>query len=89
MAGEVTFVGFDASDALVEGLRQGDIDGLVVQNPFRMGYLGVQTLVQHLRGEEVPRRIDTGVTFITRDNLEEPEIQQLIHPEIDKWLSQG
>lgn len=89
LAGEVTFVGFDASDALVEGLRQGDIDGLVVQNPFRMGYLGVQTLVQHLRGEEVPPRIDTGVTFITRDNLEQPEIRQRIHPDIDKWLSQG
>ncbi|HKJ67385.1 MAG TPA: substrate-binding domain-containing protein [bacterium] len=89
LTGEVTFVGFDASDALVEGLRRNDIDGLVVQNPFRMGYLGVQTLVRHLRGDEVPRRIDTGVTFITRDNLEQPEIQQLIKPDIEKWLSQG
>ena len=51
LAGKVVFVGFDSSPKLVQGLRDGDIQGLVLQNPVQMGYLGVKTIVAHLRGE--------------------------------------
>ena len=50
-AGKVKFVGFDASANLVKGLRDGALDGLVVQDPVHMGYLGVKTMVAHLKGE--------------------------------------
>src|SRR5438477_22987 len=60
-AGKVKFVGFDASPNLVKGLRDGNIDGLVVQDPVRMGYLAVKTMVTHLKGEKVEKWIDTGV----------------------------
>lgn len=86
-AGKVSFVGFDTGEALIQGLRQGEINGLVVQNPFKMGYLGVKTLVQHMRGQEVEKRIDTGVTYITNQNIDQPDIQQLINPDIEKWLN--
>ncbi|MGQ9559820.1 MAG: ABC transporter substrate-binding protein [Candidatus Oleimicrobiaceae bacterium] len=86
LAGKVRFVGFDASPPLIEALRRGEIDGLVVQNPFRMGYLGVMTLYQHLRGQQVPKVIDTGVTLVNRNNVEEAHIQELINPELEKWL---
>ncbi len=86
LAGKVRFIGFDASPPLVEALRQGEIDGLVVQNPFRMGYLGVNVLYQHLHGQPVPRVIDTGVTLVTRDNIDEPHIQELINPDLSTWL---
>jgi ribose transport system substrate-binding protein len=82
-AGKVHYVGFDASDRLVEALEKGHIEGLVVQNPFRMGYEGVVTMVKHLRGEEVPKRIDTGVTLVTPGNLADPEIQKLVHPPLE------
>ena len=85
-AGAVQFVGFDASDALVNAMRNGHIHGLVVQNPMRMGHLGVVTMVRHLRGEEVDRRIDTGVTVITPENLDEPESQELVDPPIEEYL---
>ena len=49
-AGKVKFIGFDASDTLVKGLSDGHIDGLVVQDPVKMGYLGVKTMVEHLKG---------------------------------------
>src|SRR6185503_5074943 len=49
-AGKVRFVGFDASDTLVKGLRAGQIDALVLQDPVRMGYLGVKTIVAHIQG---------------------------------------
>ncbi len=87
VAGKVHFIGFDSSRKLVESLTNGEIDGLVVQNPFRMGYLGVITIVAHLQGKDVEKRIDTGVTLVTRDNLNDPEIQQLVLPDLSKWLN--
>lgn len=87
LAGKVRFIGFDASPPLIEALRQGEIDGLVVQNPFRMGYLGVTVLCQHLRGQPVPKVIDTGVTLVTRANIDEPRIQELINPDLSRWLN--
>lgn len=80
VVGKVTFVGFDASPDLVEELKAGAIDSLVIQNPFRMGYEGVKTLVDKINGKEPPRRIDTGVKLLTRENLETPEVQRLINP---------
>jgi len=82
-AGKVHYVGFDASDRLVEALEKGHIQGLVVQNPFRMGHDGVVTMVKHLRGEPVEKRLDTGVTLVTPENLKQPEIQTLVHPPLE------
>jgi ribose transport system substrate-binding protein len=53
---------------------------------MNIGYLGVTTLVRHIRGEQVPGRIDTGSTLITRENLDQPEIRELLSPDISKWL---
>jgi ribose transport system substrate-binding protein len=85
-AGRVKFVGFDASSNLVRGLRDGHIDGLVVQDPVRMGYLGVKTLVAHLRGEQVEKRIDTGAKLVTRDAMDRPEMKDLLNPDLSQWL---
>lgn len=71
-------VGFDSGQLLIEGLQAGLIDSLVVQNPYKMGYQGVKTLIDHLDGKVVPRRIDTGVTLITKENLHTPEIKELL-----------
>ncbi len=81
-AGKLKFVGFDSSDALVNAMKEGHIHGLVLQNPVRMGELGVRTLVKYLRGEDVERRVDTGVTVATPENMNEPEIKTLLFPEI-------
>jgi len=78
LAGKVRFVGFDASPPLVKALTAGEIDALVVQNPRKMGYTAVKTLVQHLDGEAVETVIDTGVVVVTRDNMNDPEIKPLI-----------
>ncbi len=86
LAGTVRFIGFDSSEKLVQALSAGEIDALVLQDPFKMGYLGVKTLVDHLNGKEVPRRVDTGVTLVTRQNAQQPEIQQLLKPDLDQWL---
>jgi ribose transport system substrate-binding protein len=79
-AGKVTLIGFDASDTLVKGLESGHIQGLVLQDPVKMGYLGVQTMVSHLRGQPVERRIDTGVRLVTQAEMNEPAARELLHP---------
>lgn len=76
--GKIKMVGFDAGALCIEALRKGDIDSLVVQNPYKMGYEGVKTLVEKLQGKEVPKRIDTGVKLITKENIDTPEIQALL-----------
>lgn len=85
--GRVKMVGFDAGSQSVDDLKKGDVQGLVVQNPVRMSYLAVLTLMKHLRGETVEKRIDTGVTVVTPENLNEPEIQELIYPPLAKYLN--
>jgi ribose transport system substrate-binding protein len=87
LAGKVRFIGFDAADTIVKGLSAGDIDALVLQDPVNMGYLGVKTIVTHIRGGSVERRIDTGVRLVTRDHMNDPETKELIHPDLARWLS--
>ena len=81
-AGEVRFVGFDASEKLVEGLRAGELDALVLQNPVAIGEISVRVLVDHLDGKGVEARIDTGVDLATRENIDTPDIQALIAPDL-------
>jgi ribose transport system substrate-binding protein len=85
-ANKVKFVGFDASPNLVKGLRDGALDGLIVQDPVQMGYLGVKTMVAHIKGEKVERTIDTGVHLATHDNMDQPEMKSLLSPDLSQWL---
>jgi ribose transport system substrate-binding protein len=76
--GKVKFVGFDSSGKLLEGLNDGDINALVLQNPKMMGYLSVQQCVNFLRGQPVTPHIDSGAGLLTRDNINTPEMQKLL-----------
>lgn len=85
-AGTVKFVGFDSSDKLIEALRTGQLHGLVVQDPIRMGYTGVKTLAAYLRGEPVPTHVDTGSEVATPETMNEPRIRELLSPPLAKYL---
>jgi ribose transport system substrate-binding protein len=85
-AGKITFIGFDTSETFTEAMRNKQLQGFVVQNPFNMGYLGVRTMVEHLQGKPVEKRIDTGVILVTPDNINSPEMQTLLHPPLDEYL---
>ena len=88
LAGKTRLVGFDASDKLVQAVRSGEIDGLVVQRPFEMGYVAVKTMVAHIHGQSVEKRIDTGSVLVTKANLDAPEIQSLVKPDLKTWLGE-
>lgn len=83
-AGKIRFVGFDSSEKMIAALKAGELDGFVVQNPFQIGYLGVKTLLRHIQGEQAPRRIDTGSVLVTAQNLNAPDIQELLPPDLSK-----
>lgn len=84
--GKVKLVGFDAGSKSIQDMKSGDLQALVVQNPVAMGYLGVVTLMKHLQGEAVEKRIDTGVVLVTPENMEQPEIKELLYPPLEKYL---
>lgn len=86
LAGSVTFIGFDSSEKLVEALQNDQIHGLILQNPFNMGYLGVKTMMAHINGDPYEKRIDTGVTLVTKDNMNDPEIKNILTPDLKQWL---
>jgi ribose transport system substrate-binding protein len=81
LAGKVKFVGFDSSPKLVQGLRDGHLHGLILQDPVKMGYIGVVQVVRHLRGQPVEAQVDTGVYLVTRENMDEPRIKALLEPD--------
>jgi len=78
LAGKRTFVGFDASPVLLSALQRGDIQALVAQNPTRMGYLGVVTAVKAVRGEPVETSIDTGCVLVTRSNINDAAVREVL-----------
>jgi ribose transport system substrate-binding protein len=85
LANKIKIVGFDSSPSLTADVKDGIIDSLVVQNPFAMGFEGVRTICEKLDGRTPPRRLDTGVTLVTKENLSTPKIQQLLNPELKNY----
>jgi ribose transport system substrate-binding protein len=78
LAGKVKFVGFDTSPSLINALKTGQIQALVAQDPRKMGYIAVKTMVEHLNGKTVPTYIDTGCALVTKANLDTPAIQKML-----------
>lgn len=81
LAGKVKLIGFDPSKELIQAMRDGKLHGIVLQDPVKMGYLAVKTLVEHLEGKQVEKRISTGEYVATPENMDEPEMQKLLHPQ--------
>jgi ribose transport system substrate-binding protein len=80
LVGKLRLVGFDASPTLQEDLADGVIDALVVQDPYQIGYVGVQTIVQHLNGETPEKQIPMPARVVRAADLADPEIQKLLNP---------
>lgn len=79
-AGKIIIIGWDAAPDEIKGVQQGVISALVVQNPFKMGYDGVNAAVQMIRNKQQVQSEDTGVTFLSKDNLNDQKVQAVLHP---------
>ncbi|HKB39388.1 MAG TPA: substrate-binding domain-containing protein, partial [Gemmataceae bacterium] len=83
MLGKVHVMGFDSSGPLLQALREGSVDGLVIQDPYRMGYLGVWMVVQDLEGYDIREDgtdLSTGEFVMTKKNMDDPEMREKFHP---------
>jgi ribose transport system substrate-binding protein len=83
-AGKIVIIGWDAAPDEVKGVQNGEISALVVQNPFRMGYDAVNGIVKKIRQGTAPTNEDTGVTFVTKSNINDPKVQSLLKPSCSK-----
>jgi ribose transport system substrate-binding protein len=86
MDGKIKFVGFDFSDSIEKDLKSGAIDALVVQDPFKIGYEAVKTVLAKLNGQTPEKRIDSPATVVTVEDLSRPEIDALLHTDLSKYL---
>ena len=77
-AQKVKFVGFDTSDPLLKALEAGKIQGLVAQNPQKMGYEAVKAMVAHLDGKPVQPFVDTGAVVVTKENVGSDEVKKVL-----------
>lgn len=77
---KVKFVGFDPNSNMVTALGENKMQGIVLQDPVQMGYMAVKTLVEHLEGKKVEKRISTGEYVATPANMKEEKMKMLLAP---------
>ena len=85
-AKKAKLVGFDASPTLLDDLRSGLIDSLIVQDPFKMGYEAVMTAISKLDGQPVAKVIDLEPRLIDLQNIDQADVQAQLHPDLKKYL---
>jgi ribose transport system substrate-binding protein len=81
LSGKVKFVGFDPSRQLTQAMRDGKMDGIVLQDPVRIGHDAVIALLKHIDGQTVEKRISTGEYVATPANMDEPQMHKLLNPQ--------
>ena len=79
---KINIVGVGSDEKLVKFLQDDVIAGLVVEDPFRMGYDGVKTALAASKGEQVSANVDTGVTLVTKANMSSARSQELLKPKV-------
>jgi len=80
---KINVVGVGSNEKLVKLLQDDVIAGLVVEDPFRMGYDGVKTALAASKGEQVAANVDTGATLVTKANLSSARSQELLNPKVE------
>lgn len=88
-AKQVKLVAFDASEQLVQELREGWIDALIVQDPYRMGYESALAIARQRRGEAVAARQDLPAKLVLRKDMNDPAIRSLLFPDLSRVQGQG
>lgn len=80
LKGKVKVIGFDSTEAIVNFLKNGVIQGFMVQDAFQIGYQGIKALDAVVAGKTVPKQIDIPVQYVNAKNIDTPEVDKLLHP---------
>lgn len=84
---KVKVIGFDSSPLLIDQLRAGVVDSLIIQDPFRMGEAATDEAVKAIRGEKTSKQISLPPRLVDASNLNEPDVQRQLKPDLQKYLS--
>ena len=76
---DVSVIGFDAGEDQLEALENEELDGLIVQNPFGMGYAAVVAAARTVLQEGNEAQVDTGFVWVDRENMEDENIQAMLY----------
>ena len=80
LKGKVKVIGFDSTEAIINFLKNGVIQGFVVQDAYQIGYQGIKALNAVISGQTVAKEIDIPVKYVNAQNINTPEIDKLLHP---------
>ena len=80
LKGKVKVIGFDSTEAIVSFLKNGVIQGFMVQDAWQIGYQGIKALDAVLSGKTVPKQIDIPVKYVNAKNINTPEVDKLLYP---------
>jgi ribose transport system substrate-binding protein len=85
VVGKVKLVAYDSSKEEIDAIKSGAIQATIVQDPYQMGYKGVKTVVAAIKKQPITEKfINSGMTIVTKDNLETPDVQKLVNPPLPK-----
>ena len=82
LSGKVKLITFDFSDEHIAALKDGTINLMLVQDPFKIGYEAVRSLADKLGGRTPVKRLDLPAREITLADLSKPEVQALLSRKI-------
>ncbi|WP_455529495.1 sugar ABC transporter substrate-binding protein [Ruminococcus sp.] len=83
LAGKVFAVGFNTDDEIISNIKNGVLQGTVVQNPYVMGYVGVKFATSAINGDNITSHLNTGVSFVNADNMNNDFIKLILDPTAD------
>lgn len=75
----ISVIGYDADEEEVRAVKEGEIAGLIVQNPYGMGYASVIAAARAALGMANEANIDTGYVWMTKDNIDSEEIERMLY----------
>ncbi|MBN1499859.1 MAG: ABC transporter substrate-binding protein [Spirochaetes bacterium] len=78
-SGKVVAIGFDGNEDLQNFVKDGTLVGIAAQSPYNMGYLGVKTAMDAANGKTVSKEVDTGVLFISKENIDSTEAKNVLY----------
>ena len=88
LKGKIKIIGFDFNSYISESINNGLLHATASQDPFNMGYLAAKTPIALLKGETVDRLVDTGVSIITKANIDDPAMKEILYPDYKKWINE-
>jgi ribose transport system substrate-binding protein len=78
-AGKIAAIGFDGNEDLQNFVKDGTLNAIAVQGSYAMGFKGIETVADAIKGTKVPKFVNTGVVIVTKDNIETPEAKNVLY----------